>query len=47
MSYRAEENWKSLRTLAMNEILYVDDNVMLMRNAGALRVYFIFERIVE
>lgn len=41
MTYRAEENWKSLRTLAMNELVYIDSDFMLMRNAGALRVYFV------
>lgn len=44
MEYRAEENWKSLRTLAMNEVIYVDKDYLIMRNAGALRVFFILER---
>jgi hypothetical protein len=45
MEYEAEENWKSLRTMAMNEILYIDDELMLIRNCGALRVFFVFQRI--
>ena len=44
MEYEAQENWKSLRTLAMNEVVYVDDRVMISRNCGALRIYFVFER---
>jgi hypothetical protein len=44
MEYRAEENWKSLRTMAMNEVLYVDQDYLILRNAGALRVFFIFEK---
>lgn len=46
MKYRAEENWKSLRTLSMNEIVYIDENFLLMRNSGALRVFFILQRSV-
>lgn len=42
--YKAQENWKSLRSFAMNEVVYVDDKIMLMRNAGALRVFFVLER---
>jgi hypothetical protein len=44
MEYQAEENWKSLRTLAMNELLYVDKDIMLLRNCGALRIYFVLVR---
>lgn len=43
--YEAQENWKSLRALAMNEIVYVDDDVLLLRNAGALRIFFVLERV--
>ena len=42
--YQAEENWKSLRTMSMNELLYVDERIALMRNYGALRVFFVLER---
>jgi hypothetical protein len=45
MEYAAEENWKSLRTMSMNELLYVDNNIMILRNCGALRIYFVYERI--
>lgn len=45
MEYEAQENWKSLRTMSMNEILYVDSEIMLMRNCGALRIYFVLERL--
>jgi hypothetical protein len=45
LSYMAEENWKSLRTMSMNELVYIDDRMMLLRNAGALRVFFVYERI--
>lgn len=45
MEYLAEENWKSLRTVSMNELLYVDDKIKIMRNCGALRIYFVFERV--
>lgn len=44
MEYLAEENWKSLRTMSMNEVLYVDDKVKIMRNTGALRIFFVYER---
>jgi hypothetical protein len=44
MTYMAEENWKSLRTMSMNELIYLDDKLLLMRNAGALRVFFVYER---
>eukprot|EP01042_Synura_sphagnicola_P000898 gene898-1003_t len=40
--YQAEENWKSLRTVSMNEVVYVDDRVLIMRNSGALRIFFLF-----
>ena len=43
--YTAEENWKSLRTLSMNELVYADEKVAIMRNSGALRVFFVLERI--
>jgi len=42
--YEAQENWKSLRTMSMNELVYVDDNIMILRNCGALRVFFVLER---
>jgi hypothetical protein len=44
MEYLAEENWKSLRTMAMNELIYVDDNIKIMRNTGALRIIFVYVR---
>lgn len=44
MEYEAQENWKSLRTMSMNELLYVDEKLMLMRNCGALRIYFVLRR---
>ena len=44
MEYEAQENWKSLRTMSMNELVYIDDNLLLMRNCGALRIFFVFER---
>ena len=45
MEYLAEENWKSLRTLSMNELVYIDDELMIARNSGALRIFFLFEKI--
>ena len=45
MEYEAQENWKSLRTLSMNELIYVDDKSMILRNCGALRIFFLLERI--
>ena len=45
MTYEAQENWKSLRTMSMNELIYVDDKLMLLRNCGALRIYFVYERV--
>lgn len=45
MEYEAQENWKSLRTMSMNEIVYVDDKIKIARNCGALRIYFLYERI--
>ena len=45
MEYQAEENWKSLRTLSMNELVYVDDRIKIMRNSGALRIFFVYERV--
>lgn len=42
MEYEAEENWKSLRSMAMNELVYVDDRVKIMRNTGALRIFFVY-----
>jgi len=44
MEYLAEENWKSLRTLSMNELVYVDDRIKIMRNSGALRIFFVYAR---
>ncbi len=44
MAYEAQENWKSLRTLSMNEIIYLDHKYLLMRNCGALRIFFVFEK---
>lgn len=44
LSYEAQENWKSLRTLAMNELVYIDDKYMIVRNCGALRVFFVLEK---
>ena len=40
-TYEAQENWKSLRTLSMNELIYIDDNVLLMRNCGAIKIFFV------
>jgi hypothetical protein len=31
--------------MSMNELMYVDENIKIMRNCGALRIYFIYERI--
>lgn len=45
MEYLAEENWKSLRTLSMNELVYVDSRIKIMRNSGALRIFFVYERL--
>ena len=42
MEYVAEENWKSLRTMSMNELIYVDDKIKIMRNTGALRIFFVY-----
>lgn len=44
MEYQAEENWKSLRTMSMNEMVYIDDEIKIMRNCGALRIYFVYQR---
>lgn len=44
MEYLAEENWKSLRIMSMNELVYVDDKIRIMRNCGALRIFFVYER---
>jgi hypothetical protein len=46
MEYEAQENWKSLRTLSMNEIVYIDNNIQIMRNCGALRIFFVLERVI-
>ena len=43
--YEAQENWKSLRTMSMNEIVYIDNDVTVMRNCGALRIFFVYERV--
>jgi hypothetical protein len=43
--YEAQENWKALRSMAMNEVVHVDEEVMLLRNCGALRVLYLFERM--
>ena len=45
MEYEAQENWKSLRTMSMNELVYVDEKVKITRNCGALRIYFLYERV--
>ena len=45
MEYEAQENWKSLRTLSMNEVVYVDNDIQIMRNCGALRIFFVLEKI--
>jgi len=45
MEYEAQENWKSLRTLSMNEVVYVDNNIQIMRNCGALRIFFVLQKI--
>ena len=45
MEYEAQENWKSLRTMSMNELVYIDDRIKIARNCGALRIYFLYERI--
>ena len=29
----------------MNEIVYMDDKIMLSRNCGALRIFFVYERL--
>ena len=42
MEYVAEENWKSLRTMSMNELIYIDDKIKIMRNTGALRIFFVY-----
>jgi hypothetical protein len=44
MEYEAQENWKSLRTMSMNELVYVDDRTMITRNCGALRIFFVYQR---
>lgn len=44
MEYEAQENWKSLRTMSMNELVYIDDRIKITRNCGALRIYFVYER---
>jgi hypothetical protein len=28
----------------MNEIVYIDDEYLIMRNCGALRIFFILEK---
>jgi hypothetical protein len=43
--YEAQENWKALRSMAMNEVVYIDEEVMLLRNCGALKVFYLFERM--
>ena len=43
--YEAEENWKSLRAMSMNELVYMDDKIRIMRNCGALRIFFLYERV--
>ena len=43
--YMAEENWKSLRSMSLNEMVYIDNNIRIMRNSGALRIFFLYERI--
>jgi hypothetical protein len=45
MEYEAQENWKSLRAMSMNELVYIDDKIKIMRNCGALRIYFIYEKV--
>jgi hypothetical protein len=30
--------------MSMNELVYVDDKVKIMRNSGALRIFFVYER---
>ena len=47
MEYEAQENWKSLRTLSMNELVYVDDRIKIMRNSGALRIFFVYEKELQ
>lgn len=47
MEYEAQENWKSLRTMSMNEVVYLDDKIMIKRNCGALRIFFVYERLEE
>ena len=42
--YEAQENWKSLRTMSMNELIYMDDKIRIMRNVGALRIFFVYQR---
>ena len=44
LTYEAQENWKSLRTLSMNELVYLDDQYLIMRNCGALKIFFILLR---
>lgn len=43
-TFEAQENWKSLRALAMNEVMYVDDEMLIVRNCGALGIFFVFEK---
>lgn len=44
MTYEAQENWKSLRTFSMNEVVYIDDKIKITRNCGALRIYFLYAK---
>jgi hypothetical protein len=29
----------------MNEIVYIDEKIKIVRNCGALRIFFIYERV--
>lgn len=44
LKYQAEDYWKSLRGIALNEIIYIDNKTLIFRNAGALRIFFILQR---
>ena len=45
LEYEAQENWKSLRTMSMNEVVYLDKKYMIIRNCGALKIFFILEKV--
>lgn len=43
--YEAQENWKSLRTMSMNELIYLDSDIKILRNCGALRIFFVYKKV--